>query len=378
MRWAILGDHINQIKVPVDISPRKSYSQLTVKMYHKGVVKRGDVSGIEIGSKQYLAKSQQFILSKIDARNGAMGLIPEGLNNSIVTGDFLLFETDSKTLLPKYFNYITSARQFDKFCHSASEGSTNRRRLKIPKFYDIKIPLPPLPEQKRIVKKLDSVQAKINKIKQLRTDQERELKNLLYSKFIEASKGAEMAAMAKVAPIVRRPVSVEITGEYPELGIRNFGKGTFHKPALKGIEVGTKKLFTIKEDDLLFSNVFAWEGGIAVVKPEDNNRVGSHRFISCVCNDSQALPEFLWYYFLSEEGLEKIRLASPGGAGRNRTLGLKKLEKIEVPIPEINTQKEFVQLKRQVEHTLSTQQTVTKDLADLMPSLLDKAFKGEL
>ncbi len=64
--------------------------------------------------------------------------------------------------------------------------------------------------------------------------------------------------------------------------------------------------------------------------------------------------------------------------GRNKTLGLDKLMKILVPVPSIELQREFVELLNKTnavkEHHKQTEQELTK----LIPSLLDKAFKGEL
>jgi len=201
---------------------------------------------------------------------------------------------------------------------------------------------------------------------------------LLYSKYTELIENAEWLPMKEVAPIIRRPIVLKDEALYPELGIRCFGKGTFHKPALTGTEVATKKIFQIKTGDLVFSNVFAWEGGIAVAKENDNNRYGSHRFISCIADEEKALAEFLCYHFLSQKGLEDINACSPGGAGRNKTLGLDKLMKIKIPVPDITLQVEFVELLHKV-NAIKEQHTETeKELTQLMPSLLDKAFKGEL
>jgi type I restriction enzyme, S subunit len=110
---------------------------------------------------------------------------------------------------------------------------------------------------------------------------------------------------------------------YPELGIRSFGNGTFHKPALNDLELGGKRIFKIEPDDLLFNNVFAWEGAIAVARSQDFRRFGAHRFITCVPKKDKATSRFLCFYFLTNEGLELIGAASPGGAGRNRTLALR-------------------------------------------------------
>jgi type I restriction enzyme S subunit len=58
--------------------------------------------------------------------------------------------------------------------------------------------------------------------------------------------------MKDVAPIIRRPIVLKDEALYPELGIRCFGKVTFHKPALTGTEVATQKIFQIKTGDFIF------------------------------------------------------------------------------------------------------------------------------
>ncbi len=372
-----LGEILLKKKESVNIQPDKEYKQVTVRINHKGVTQRKIVQGINIGSSQYLVNKGDFIISKIDARNGAMGLIPPELAGSIVTNDFPLFRFSQK-ILPKYFNYYSGTSAFDDACKNASEGSTNRRRLKMDKFSQIEIPLPPLEEQQQIVSKLEKVHERSVEIRKLRAEQEQDIKNLLYSEYFKIIKDVRWKKMQNVAPITRRLVDIKPNGEYPELGIRSFGNGTFHKPVISGVEVGQKKLFRIKSGDLMFSNVFAWEGAIAVAKEEDNNRVGSHRFISCVPDLEQISHHFICYHFLSPKGMEDINYASPGGAGRNRTLGLKKLENIEVPIPPIEKQQEFEALQKQLNQLRDHYNETNQNLDDLFPALLDKAFKGEL
>ena len=149
--------------------------------------------------------------------------------------------------------------------------------------------------------------------------------------------------LATIAPIVRRAVDIQHDQAYPEMGIRSFGKGTFHKPPLAGADAGTKRLFRIEPGDLVFSNVFAWEGAIAVASSQDGGRFGSHRFITCVVDSSRASAAFLKFYLTaSDEGQEQIRRASPGGAGRNRTLGVEKLGHVQVPMPPLAEQQRIV------------------------------------
>lgn len=373
-----LADFLAPNQKQVSINPFDEYKQIKLRLYQNGVELREIKKGNELGSKQYIAKQGQFIISKIDARNGAMGIVPQSLNGAAVTADFLLFDFNEKIIDGKYFDFYTRLNSFDRKCKLCSEGSTNRVRLKVDKFLNISIPLPLLQEQERIVSKIEEVKTKLEKIKELRAEQSKDINNLLFSKYTELIEDADWLPMNEVAPIIRRSVELKDEKLYPELGIRCFGKGTFHKPPLTGLEVATKKIFQIQTGDLVFSNVFAWEGGIAVAKEEDNNRYGSHRFISCVADKENALAEFLCFHFLSPKGLENINACSPGGAGRNKTLGLDKLMKIKVPVPDINLQNEFVELLHKVNAIKEHQKQTEKELNELMPSLLDKAFKGEL
>lgn len=105
-----------------------------------------------------------------------------------------------------------------------------------------------------------------------------------------------------------------------------------------------KRVFQILKGDLLFSNVFAWEGAVAVASAGDDGLIGSHRFIACVAAPGIVVSDFLRFHFLTPRGLEDLGAASPGGAGRNRTLGLEKLETLKVPVPHHSVQLAFCSL----------------------------------
>ena len=173
---------------------------------------------------------------------------------------------------------------------------------------------------------------------------EREVSALLRRAFDKASEGADFLTMEQAAPLVRRPVDVQPDESYPELGVRSFGHGTFHKPALDGTAVGTKKLYRIASRDLVFNIVFAWEGAVAIARDEDEGRVGSHRFLTCVPEPGG--PSVVSFAVLPSRRLEgtaqKIgNCVARRSADRNRTLGLKKLAAIAVPVPSIEKQRWF-------------------------------------
>ncbi|WP_025573468.1 restriction endonuclease subunit S [Vibrio parahaemolyticus] len=374
-----LGSVLDKSENWIEVQPDKEYSEVTVRLWGKGVNLRGTKIGSEIGSSRRLSVSEgQFIISRIDARHGACGLVPRNLDGAVVTNDFPVYTPKENKILPRYLELISKTHFFVDACKRASEGTTNRVRLKEPRFFNIEIPLPDIAVQKVVVDKVDFALGKLEEIKLLRSSLLDDAQAMLSSAFHKIIEGAVYKPMSKVAPLERRKVEIDVNAEYPELGVRCFGNGTFHKPILNGMDVGTKKLYQMVPGDLVFSNVFAWEGAIAVVKKEDEGRVGSHRFITCLPKSGVVTADFICFYFLTTEGLEKIQAASPGGAGRNRTLGLKKLENIEVPVPDYDKQLWFNQLQSYVEKIKQAQSENATELEALMPSILDKAFKGEL
>lgn len=362
----------------IPVAPDGQYKQITARLWGKGLTLRGEVPGTAIAApRQFCAKAGQFLISRIDARHGAFGIVPAELDGALVSNDFPCFDIDASTVLPHYFEWYSRTSQFVDLCRRASEGSTNRVRMKEEKFLKMTVPLPSLDEQRRIVQRLDTVAALVAERRRAIEAAERETQALLLKAFQRAINGAPLRPMSEVAPLVRRPVEIDLDGTYPELGVRSFGKGTFHKPDLSGSEVGTKKLFRINAGDLVFNIVFAWEGAVAVAQPADDGRVGSHRFLSCVPAPDTASVEFLRFYFSTREGLQKLGEASPGGAGRNRTLGLKKLEDLQVPVPSIERQHWFDRIQTKVREARDIHANAANDVEALIPAMLHEIFNGK-
>lgn len=153
----------------IQLDPESIYKEVTVRMNGKGVVERRQVQGVEIASgRRFLAKAGQFIISRIDARNGASGFIPESLEGAIVTNDFPLFEVAHDRLLPSFLNWMSKTASFVDLCRHASEGTTNRVRLSEDKFKALTIALPPLDEQRRIVVRIEELAEKVGEARSLR------------------------------------------------------------------------------------------------------------------------------------------------------------------------------------------------------------------
>jgi type I restriction enzyme, S subunit len=107
---------------------------------------------------------------------------------------------------------------------------------------------------------------------------------------------------------------------------------------VRGEELGDKKVFHIRPGDLLFSNVFAWEGAVAIASEQETGKIGSHRFMTYEVDTKKANSRYLLHYFYGGPGLRVIREASPGSAGRNRTLGIKNFELQIIRLPDPDEQ----------------------------------------
>lgn len=241
------------------------------------------------------------------------------------------------------------------------------------------IPIPPtITEQKRIVNRVEELTSRLEEARRIATERESEMDIMLqalYSRMVETS---DWKPLQEVASLVRRAISIKSNESYEEMGVRSFGKGTFVKPVLSGKQLGNKRIYRIHEGDLVFNNVFAWERAIAVAKAEDHGRVGSHRFITYVPHERKATSEFLCHHFLSKQGIEDIRAASPGSAGRNRTLGLKKLEKILVPVPDFEEQIRFAEIAKRRQLIQYKTAEIAAEVKAFSAALIAKAFRGEL
>ncbi len=376
-----LGDVLRPVSRFEAVDASKEYRLLGVRLEGRGPFLRETVSGsLTAATRLNRVEAGDFIYSRLFAGRGAFGLIPNELHGCYVSGEFPTYLSNEERLDLHFLRYWLWLPATINTVEEDCSGSTplTRNRFKEEFFRALEIPLPSLAEQRRIVARIDDLAAHINKTDELRHQIEMESDALLLSTFGEITKQVPFKKMDEVAPLVRRPVAIVMDEEYPELGIRCFGKGTFVKPALDFLSVGSKKMYRIEPGDLVFSNVFAWEGGIAVAKTTDIGRYGSHRFITCVPRPGKAIAEFLCYYLLTQEGLEKIGKASPGGAGRNRTLGLEKLANIEVPVPAYKNQIWFRSLVDEIGGMKRRQAEIATELNALLPSILGRAFSGAL
>lgn len=157
---ARIGSFLVKSRDIIEVQDDVEYKQVTLKINNGGVVPRNNgatLIGSKIGTKrQHVIHAGQFIMSKIDARNGAYGIVPAELEGAIVTNDFPVFDVDTKKIIPQFLVLVSTTDKFVEFARKCSSGTTNRKRIDIDAFLNQQIPLPSKEEQEKILKEYNS------------------------------------------------------------------------------------------------------------------------------------------------------------------------------------------------------------------------------
>jgi type I restriction enzyme S subunit len=106
---------------------------------------------IPFNGAMFAAYPGDLVFSKIDARNGAIGLVPESLPKVVVTSEYPIHSPDAKQLDPRYLAMVLHTPNFLKLIRYAASGTSGRKRITPENFRTIKFPLPNLTDQRRLV-----------------------------------------------------------------------------------------------------------------------------------------------------------------------------------------------------------------------------------
>lgn len=106
-----------------------------------------------------------IVFSKIDARNGAIGVLSAGIAKAVVTPEFPVFIPHSDRLDGEFVKLILRAESFLTALHRKASGTSGRKRITAEAFLDLRIPLPSLAEQQAIVRPYRAALARVEELK---------------------------------------------------------------------------------------------------------------------------------------------------------------------------------------------------------------------
>jgi type I restriction enzyme S subunit len=347
-------------------------------MNGNGVVERRQVQGIDIASdRRFRASAGQFIISRIDARNGASGLIPEELEGAVVTNDFPLFDVATDRLHPPFLGWMAKTASFVDLCKRASEGTTNRVRLSEERFNALEIALPPIDQQRRIVAQIEALATKVGEAETLRRAAEEEVVALPRT-LLRYGKSKRTIGVRDFATLRPPDVAVDPLTEYHFAGVYSFGRGVFRGQRKLGSEFAYPKLTRLRAGNFVYPKLMAWEGALGVVPPDCDGLVVSTEFPVFEIDEQVMLPEVMDTYFRSPEVWPTLSGQSGGTNVRRRRISPKDFLNLQMPCPDREVQVAIGKCVSRASSIRAIQAETAAELGAMLPAILDKAFKGDL
>lgn len=185
-----VGEMLLRLKTSVEILDSETYKRLTIRINHNGVSVRDTVPGVGIGTKnQFRVCAGDFILSKIDARQGAFGIVPPEADDGIITGNFWTYRVDNNTVDTDWFLQFTNTNDFLELCKRSSTGNTHRKYLDEETFLNHELEIPALEDQRKAVFSCTSGKERVEAIQREITHQETLLAKLQQAILQEAIQG---------------------------------------------------------------------------------------------------------------------------------------------------------------------------------------------
>ena len=369
------------------------YKRITIKMNNQGVIIRDTVQGSEIGTKrQFLVRKGQLVISKIDA----VGILPDECDNAIITGNFWAFDINTQSLDSLYFNYLTSTPLFIDFFIKASDGTTNRRYLDESKFLAMEIPLPPLEEQRRIVARIEELAGAIAEARGLRARSIEESTNLYsvtLSTLIQSQQEDwRQELVSDVVIDISAGWSPQCEG-YPaskqEWGILKTTSVQWNNFIARENKLLPKSLnprpsLTVKKGDVLVTRAGPRQrvGVVAAARENYDKLMISDKIIRLKPDIDKVDPRFLEISLSSDFSQEYLVNRKTGLADAQVNISQAIVRAMPITYPPLSEQRRIVayldDIQAKVDALKRLQAETAAELDALLPSILDKAFKGEL
>ncbi|MGE0091578.1 MAG: restriction endonuclease subunit S [Bacteroidales bacterium] len=384
--------------IPTDWDTARLGELLDYEQPTKYITKDIDAnSGIPV-----LTSNKSFILGYSSDTKGIFEKTPIILFDDFTTDrkyvdfPFKIRSSATKILKPNRkglnLKYIFNAFDTVKF------QADDHKRYWISEFQFLKIPYPSESEQNKIVEILNTWETAIDKKECLYNELLKRRKGLeigLFSGEIRFNQfqhnqgkpsiyaGAvpsnwEMKHISDIVQRVKKPFTPEPEKLYREIGIRSHCKGIFHKEEVTGASLGNKSVFWIQPDCFVVNIVFAWEHAIAKTTEAEVGMIASHRFPMYKPKKGVLDLDYLLYYFKTARGKHLLGLASPGGAGRNKTLGQSEFAKLKIPVPSIEEQKKIVAVLSEADREIELLQQQIDTLKEQKKGLMQKLLTGEI
>lgn len=375
--------------------PGTAYRQIGVKLWGEGAYEREPMDG---GATKYAqlfrAEADDVVVNKIWARNGSVAVVPSALAGCFGSGEFPMFAPQRDRLEPRWMHWLTKTPGFWAQCDEKSQGTSGKNRIKPEQFLRVEIPLPPLAEQRRVVARIEELAAQIHEARTLRHQAAEEAEAIVASETNALFTGAAIAdwptqTLQEVAEI-RSGVTLgrRLTGRtirLPYLRVANVQDAHLDLSEIKEVEVLESETdkWQLRRGDLLLTEGGDWDklGRGTVWREEIPNCIHQNHIFRVRTKPEEFVPEFVAKLIGSPVGKAYFQEASKQTTNL-ASINQRQLKAFRVFHPPLAEQRRIVAeldaLQTEVDALKRLQAETAAELEALLPSILDRAFKGEL
>lgn len=388
---------MRDVVIPVerveDVDPTKEYRLLGIRLEGRGPFLREAVLGSQsAATKLYRVATGDLIYSRLFACRGAFGIIEPGLDGCHVSGEFPTFLPKPDTLDVRFTNYWFRLPSTLSRINQDCTGSTplTRNRFKEQYFLALELPLPPLSEQRRIVARIEELAAKVEEARALRQQAAEEgsaLDRALVDRVCNAET-KERGGTALEAVCETITDGDHLTPSFSDDGVKfvfvgNVSSGHLHFNGCKHVTpeyfASLKEHRRPRRGDILYSAVGATLGVPAIVDSDESFCFQRH--VAIIRPDRKVVESrFLWHVLRSNTVFRKAWASTTGSA--QPTIPLRAIRELPIPRTPLSEQRRIVVyldgLQAKVDALKKLQTDTAAELDAILPSILDKAFKGEL
>jgi len=319
-------------------------------------------------ARQVILKGDVLIATTRPNLN-AVALVPADFHEQIASTGFCVLRSRGE-LDPEYlFGFVRShdfVRNLSALVKGALYPAVTDEQVRMQK-----IPLPPLPEQRRIAARL---RERLSTLTQARSALETQVDDLmsLIRAYISADANEPCAKVRQVCDVL-----VEITegvGEawknQPVLGATRAGLALAKEPVGKKPE----RYKAVTAGTIFYNPMRILLGSIAMLSEDDVSGITSPDYVVMRARDGLLHPVWFYHWFRSPAGAEFIKSLTRG-AVRERLL-FNRLARGEIKVPPYHRQLITVAAIREAENIRRTVEAKLNDLEKLPTALLREAFNG--
>lgn len=349
----------------------------------------------ETNTKMITIMPGDLVLSGINAAKGAIAIYPDDEEQpAAATIHYSSYEVNPEKASVEYLWWLLRSNLFRDILDRHMPGGI-KTELKAKRLLPISIPLPELKQQNKIIKKIVSLQNKIWEANKLLSSNKLKISSLILSKlsFLLEGFDKEYGSVCLEELITKAGYGTSEKCNYeqvenciPVLRIPNIASEKIDLNDLKFAVLTNKNRdkVLVEEDDLLVvrTNGSADLVGRCAVMPSFDMPIGFASYlIRLQCDKSRINSDYLQgvLRFLRADG-QLFDLARTTAGQYNVSLG--RLKSARIPLPPKEKQDSMVNDLNQHQKALSKivmlHNKIQIELNALMPSILDKAFKGEL